>query len=475
MTVIRADSIYKLFYAKIESLLAQNKAIEYSSAQNKGEIPIALAVSGGADSMCLAALMKSWAELQLKTGSNCVVKLYCLIVDHQLRSDSTSEAEYVHNLLSSLGFNSKILTWSEKNDIDSNLQHHARNARYKLISQFCSENNIKFLCTAHNYDDQAETVLMRIIRGSGIDGVSGIPEYGIIDKKLRLLRPLLMIRRKEIESLLKEINWSWVEDPTNSSDKYHRNRIRKFLRNCESYGLPDYELLSQRLVLLSKNTTRAKNFLEDQTKIADSNVCYHSLLGYSLLDLDKFINLDEEIGLRLLRFILIKVSGSEYSTRLNSLELLYNSLLSKYKHYLNNEPDTSNFSITLSGCLISFLKRSNYAIIIREQKAIKKELLPLTIEKSTTWDNRFDINYPANIYNDVNKKQLFVGPLNSSCWSYLSQLKREGKLTLEHQNFKIKLPYHKIMMTTPVIFDENNTAVYYPLLKLIDSRFIAFP
>lgn len=182
------------------------------------EKTIAVAVSGGADSMALALCLKEWAD---KTGH----KVVGLTVDHGLRPESRQEAEWVKKELAKDGIPHVTLTW-EGEKPETRIQEKARRARYGLMAGYCFKNHIRFLAVAHTANDQTETVVMRLLKDSGKKGLAGMSATRNLGR-VCLLRPFLKTTRQEIESWLKEKKQEWLEDPSNQKDIYERNRIRK--------------------------------------------------------------------------------------------------------------------------------------------------------------------------------------------------------------------------------------------------------
>ena len=128
----------------------------------------ALAVSGGSDSLCLAYFSKIYSN-EVKN------KIHVLIVNHNLRKESQIEASHVRRILKKKGIQSCILNWKDKIP-KNNIQSNARNMRYSLIADYCLKNNIKYMITAHHKDDQIENFFIRLFRGSGLTGLSSMPE-----------------------------------------------------------------------------------------------------------------------------------------------------------------------------------------------------------------------------------------------------------------------------------------------------------
>ncbi len=186
---------------------------------------LGLAVSGGPDS--LALLLLAW---QAYPG-----RIAAATVDHGLRLAARTEAEFVASLCSERGIPHQILR--PVIPIRGSIQSAARRARYGLLHDWMKENHIDWLATAHHADDQLETMIMRILRGSGIDGMSGIRA-----KRTNIIRPLLHFQKSELESLVASRGLEAVNDPSNRDQGYDRVRVRNALQDLEGF---DTRLASQ--------------------------------------------------------------------------------------------------------------------------------------------------------------------------------------------------------------------------------------
>lgn len=288
---------------------------------------IAIAVSGGPDSIALAMLLNEYAKSHNIT-------CHCLIVDHKLRCESTSEAQLVKLQLENLGFICKILTWNEAKP-NSNIHESARKARYKLMTEYCKAHNVSILMLGHHFDDQVETIFMRIMRGSGVDGISGMQKVSSMNG-ITLIRPLLEIPKAKLLEYLKSNHISYVTDPSNTNERFERTRVRSQLETFSP-------VWKSRLVLLAKNSTRASSYLKEQATIAfEEIIISRSPLKFDLL---KFKQLHPEIALRVLN-LLIKPKNAKPS-RLSSLENMHTNLAS-------NNPKTS----TLGGFIFKVSRNS---------------------------------------------------------------------------------------------------------------------
>jgi tRNA(Ile)-lysidine synthase len=179
---------------------------------------LAVAVSGGRDSLALALLAHDWAGAL--EG-----RIVGLIVDHGLRAESADEAAKTRDLLARHGVAAEILRWRGTKPV-TGLQEAARQARYRLLLAACRRRGILHLLIAHQSDDQAETVVMRAARGSGLDGLAGMASL-IEQREARVLRPLLSIPRARLTATLEARAVAWIDDPSNVDSRFERARLRK--------------------------------------------------------------------------------------------------------------------------------------------------------------------------------------------------------------------------------------------------------
>ncbi|MBL0725530.1 MAG: tRNA lysidine(34) synthetase TilS [Alphaproteobacteria bacterium] len=173
----------------------------------------AIATSGGKDSMSLAITMQ-------RLGAN----IECIVINHNLRAESATEALKTHQILKSYGIKVTILNWIHK-EIKTGIEERARKERYKLLTQFCKNKQIRYLLTGHHLNDQTETVLINLARGSGIDGLSGIKALST-NNKINIIRPMLNITREEVNVFIEENSIPYITDPSNQDIKITRNMLR---------------------------------------------------------------------------------------------------------------------------------------------------------------------------------------------------------------------------------------------------------
>lgn len=181
----------------------------------------AVAVSGGPDSIALLLLARSAFP----------GRVIALTVDHGLRPESAAEAAMVARLCERLGVPHRTLAVPGLGSGKANLQARAREARYRVMATACRDAGVPVLMTAHHADDQAETLLMRLARGSGIGGLSGIRAVREADG-IRVVRPLLAFRKADLAAIVGAAGIEAVDDPSNRSPAYDRTAARKLLQGA---------------------------------------------------------------------------------------------------------------------------------------------------------------------------------------------------------------------------------------------------
>ncbi|GGE08619.1 hypothetical protein GCM10011529_13820 [Polymorphobacter glacialis] len=180
--------------------------------------PIAIAVSGGPDSLALLDLAHdAWPG-----------RITALTVDHALRPASAAEAAGVAGQCAARAIPHVTLTWTGEKP-GSDLQAAARDARYRLMADWCAGHATRLLLTAHHADDQAETLLMRLARGSGSTGLSGIRPTRRLSNTVVLARPLLTVRRQALAEIARAGGWRPITDPSNDNPRFARTHARRLL------------------------------------------------------------------------------------------------------------------------------------------------------------------------------------------------------------------------------------------------------
>jgi tRNA(Ile)-lysidine synthase len=256
---------------------------------------LAVGVSGGRDSLSLAILAREWVVA--RAG-----RVLGLIVDHALRPESAAEAAATSQLLARHGIASEILLWSGSKP-GSGLQAAARAARYRLLFDACRRHAIVHLLVAHHADDQAETVAMRMARGSGPDGLAGMA--GLVERRDgRLLRPLLPVPRARLTATLLERAIPWIDDPSNADPRFERARLRR----CAPPAIIENSMGLSRAM-------REVALAERAIPVLDFDVA-----GGIAIDHTSFLALDAETRTQLLARVVQAVGRRDYRPRGERLE-----------------------------------------------------------------------------------------------------------------------------------------------------------
>ena len=245
----------------------------------------ALAVSGGADSTALMVLFAEW----LQRAGHDISRHTVLTVDHGLRAEASAEADAVAAQARALGYRHAVLAWREDKPA-TGIQSAARRARYRLMGAYMAAHAIPVLLTAHTRDDQAETVIMRLARGSGLDGLGAIvPCVDIADLgadavreagAITVVRPLLDVPKSRLVASLRARNRTWIEDPSNQSPAYERARLRAARASFAALGLSD-----QMLALSARRLQRARRALDAAAdRFCETGAVVADATGYIAVD-----------------------------------------------------------------------------------------------------------------------------------------------------------------------------------------------
>ncbi len=330
--------------------------------------PVALAVSGGADSMALALLA---AEA---LGPS---RLRALTVDHRLRPQAAAEARWVAGQMAARGIAHDILTRPDA-PLGGNLQDQARQARYRLLEDWCAGQGVAWLMTAHHQGDQAETLLLRLARGSGVDGLAAMtPMRPALTRPdgPRLLRPLLTQPPAALRAYLMARDQGWVEDPSNQDRGFERVRARALLADPPLEGLTP-----ARLAGVAAAMRRARAALAHYTQAWLDRAVAWRATGDARLDLDGLGAVPDEIALRGLAMLVTAVAGNVQPPRLAPLERLLAALRTG-----------RGVARTLGGVEIWPEAGGGAAVIAREPAAARRDLRRLLPGQSALWDGRFQI------------------------------------------------------------------------------------
>jgi len=297
-----------------------------------------VAVSGGPDSLALTALSKIY-ENEKKTS------VYFVLVDHGIREKSDKEAILVKKLLKKKKIFLNVIKIKTK--LKKNIQAQARIERYKILVQFCKKKNIQYILTGHHSDDQIETFLIRLSRGSGVQGLSSMSEIRKIDKKISLFRPLLNFKKKDLVYIAKKNFGKIIRDPTNRDKNYLRTKIRLLKSEMERSGIKHEQIIRSINNIASTKDT-LNSYLE---KVKQT--CVETKKKQTVINIKNLFLESDEIKLKVLGNEIKTFSKSYYPPRSKKVMNLINEIEFKKRN-----------KFTLGGCLLK--KAGNFLIITKE-------------------------------------------------------------------------------------------------------------
>lgn len=386
---------------------------------------IALAVSGGPDSMAMLCLINNWAKTFKK-------EIIAITVNHNLRPEAQEECKYVADFCSKNQIKHIRLEWIHEK-ISSNVHDQARKARYDLMSKYCLENSVDVLCTAHHMDDRVENFLIKVHRGSGLLGL--IDKQEITYNGLKVIRPLFNWKKSDILDYLDKNNIRYFEDPSNEDPKYLRSNIRKWLKLMPKEL--DYDFFASRVIALKNNLERPASLVEQIfEKEFNAKVEIHNEGYVTITSLPQ----DKEIAYMLLSKAINMVGVNEHLVRLESIERLYNAIL------MFQDGAEPSLKQTLGGCVIELkgadkVTQKPYNIVIYREFG-KKPPLPSPIGSKIIWDNRFSLNFKDSDQHEG----LYVSYLTQELYSGIRK-----DLPITDQLLQNK----QIIFTLPVITDDK--------------------
>jgi tRNA(Ile)-lysidine synthase len=318
--------------------------------------PLGLAVSGGGDSVALLLLALD-AGLQVRA----------VTVDHGLRPEAAAEAAWVSRLCAGLGVPHDILQWRGW-DGSGNLQDQARRARLSLIADWARAAGLGAVALGHTQDDQAETVLMRLARRAGVDGLSAMTgrrrALGMI-----WLRPLLWVSRDDLRADLRARGQAWIEDPSNDMLRFDRVKARQALAHLAPLGMTPAVLAG-----VADQMRSARTALDHQTEVAARQIARIEG-GDVVMDRTGFQEQPFEIRRRLLVGALGWVGSADYGPRAASVRALLAAI-------------GAGRGGTLSGCRVT-LRRTTLRVA-REWQAVRGT----AAAPGQLWDRRWLVTGP---------------------------------------------------------------------------------
>ena len=339
--------------------------------------PFALAVSGGPDSVTLMHLAARYAR------SRNVAPPVVFTVDHRLRRESCDEAHAVKEQAQALGLAHETLVW-EGPKPRANLQHAARVARYSLIGEAMRRAGIWALLTGHTLDDQAETFLLRLARGSGLDGLSGMGQVAPFPmpmfSDLSVMRPMLGFSKQQVLATAREFDASFFNDPSNSDPAFARSRTRDAMSALASAGVTP-----ERIAEAAAHLRRARSAIETAEREVFDRAVTLDPWGYALADRAALTAAPHEVGLRAVASLLRLAGGNEYPPDLDTLSGVYEWLSMPMPR-----------GRTAAGCRLALLS-DGVVLAAREQAGLDLDepVLMLSPGQTGIWDGRFRVGVSA--------------------------------------------------------------------------------
>ena len=298
-----------------------------------------VAVSGGPDSLALSFLAKIYS---IKKCTD--VKYF--IVDHKLRNNSTLEAKHVKKKLKDFAIKLNILTWKGLKP-KKNIQSIARDKRYELLTGIAKKHRIQNILLGHHLDDLFENFFIRILRGSGLQGLISL-DRETQKNQINLIRPLIKIDKKDLIYISNYIFGSYIKDPSNEDDKFKRVKIRNFLEQLSLEGLD-----RKKFFLTIKNLKLANENVKFYTKKnLDKNVTILQNKQKAILKED-FFSQSNEVVFRSLAEVIKLVGKKYYAVRGKKIDKIIHLIKSK-----------SSFKVTLGDCII---KKVNQTLILSKE------------------------------------------------------------------------------------------------------------
>ena len=400
---------------------------------------LVVGVSGGPDSMCLLSML-----LKLKDKYN--LKIICAHVNHKVRKESDDEKTFVENyaLINNIIFEYTELEY--ENDFSEDI---ARKKRYKFFDELVSKYNAKFLLTAHHGDDEIETIMMRIVRGSNLKGYAGIPKISD-NGKYKIVRPLLYLNKEKIIKYLDDNKIKYVVDKSNTDEKYTRNRYRKhllpFLKKEDNNVHLKFLKFSESL---EKNNNYIKRVLENKIdKIVHNNI----------IDVDELLKEDEYIEEKIIEYVIENIQK----------DYIFNISDEQLKNIMNLLHNKGNKEINLAD---NFIARVSYNKLYIEKKKEVEEYSYI-LDKDMTILNKYNFRF----IDSSNSKSNNVIRLNSEDIKLplIVRTKKDGdKIKVKNLNGtkKVKDIFINSKIDNaerceyPIVCDSKNDIIWIPGIK----------
>ncbi|MGQ0526912.1 MAG: tRNA lysidine(34) synthetase TilS [Alphaproteobacteria bacterium] len=290
--------------------------LEKSCSEISGESDVAVGLSGGPDSFILTKFLSGWAAAKRGTY------IHALTVDHGLRPESAREVDCIARTVEGWpSLTHAVLKW-EGEKPETRIQEEARTARYRLIGDYCRSKNIRYLILAHHQNDQMETFLFRLAKGSGLDGLTVMKPVQAHKSGLTILRPLLGLTKDRLVAACEAQGLAYINDPSNASENFFRARLRKFIPFLESEGFT-----AKRLAVTSDRLERARHALHHVAAKIFKDIVIEQTPQSIAYRFEPLEDWPDEIGLRvLIKAIETLRVDSDYLPRREKIETLFTDL-----------------------------------------------------------------------------------------------------------------------------------------------------
>lgn len=327
---------------------------------------VGLALSGGSDSTAMLHLM---ARAAPPLG----LRLAGVTVDHALRPEAADEAAQVGRLCAELGLSHDILRW-DHGPIQGNLLDQARRARYALIADWARGLGLDAVALAHTATDQAETLLMGLARGAGLDGLSGMRGRFEV-AQVTFFRPFLSFGREDLRGFLRRNGLGWLDDPTNADERYLRIKARRALKALAPLGITEARLAGS-----AHHLAQAQGAVRRAAGAAARDLV-REVAGGLLLDRDGLRRLGPELERRVLILCLLWLTQNDHPPRGSEVQRLLQAI-------------AEGRAATLAGCRLR--PRAEAVLIVREPRALGPATPP-----GRLWDGRWLVEGPAQPGDEV--------------------------------------------------------------------------
>jgi tRNA(Ile)-lysidine synthase len=356
-----------------------------------------LAVSGGPDSMALMHLARRW--LRLKGGKPFSVTV--VTVDHGLRPESKEEAAFVASQASELGFSHATIAWAGEKP-KTGIQAAARRARYDLLASHALSCGAACIVTAHTEDDQAETLIMRLRRGSGVDGLAAMAPVSERNG-VAIVRPLLGFSKGRLMGYLRASSIPFLRDPSNDNAAFERVRLRRATKALAAAGIT-----RSSLAMTAARLGRSRDALATVTENFLRQHFHVTNLAQGKISREAFEALPDDIALRALGRILSLIGGAGGPPRLMRLEHLLENLKLRKRE------------TTLGGCIM--IAASGTLNFYRELGRLRVRPAPFEPGAKRVWDGRFILAFAS-----IEDGSMTVRQLGADGWlSYKKTMKERG-------------------------------------------------